>query len=564
MKLISFFIRCSKSAAYSKRMLWLVMIAGALGGISNTIVLALVNRALHGQISAVSVLAWLFVTMCLVAAGNKILSQILLVRFYTRTVLNLRMQLSRQMLQAPLRHLEQVGPHRLLTTFTEDTMIITNALVQLPTLCTNLVIVAGCLTFMLWLSPALFLLVLGAVALGALSYHLMEKRASRSFKASRESLIELVKHFRSLIDGNKELKLHRERRDEFFTQDLEATAQSVARHRVAATTAYSIAGNWGEILIFLMIGLLLFVFIPRQGLDSQVATGYLIAILYMTSPMHFILTTFGVVGQAEVSINKVDELKLSLESRISEPLATPPTDKVELWNNIELCGATHSYHREKENSVFTLGPVTLSLTRGEMLFVTGGNGSGKTTLVKLIAGLYIPEAGSLFLDGSEVNDDNRDHYRQHFSVVFSDFFLFEKLHGLGKVDKQAQEYLALLQLDHKVQVKNGRLSTTDLSQGQRKRLALLIAYLEDRPIYIFDEWAADQDPQFRDEFYYHLLPDLKGRGKTVIVVSHDDRYYHVADRLIKLDYGRVELDQTAPQPKYLTAEKVVSTTPSIV
>ena len=564
MKLISFFIRCSKSAAYSKRILWLVMIAGAVGGVSNTVVLALVNQALHGRISIVSALAWLFVTMCLIAAGNKVLSQILLVHFYTGTVFNLRMQLSRQMLMAPLRHLEQIGPHRLLTTFTEDTMIITNALVQLPTLCTNLVIVTGCLTYMLLLSPVLFLIVLGGVLLGALSYRVLEKRASRSFKLSRESLVELIKHFRSLIDGNKELKLHRQRRDEFFTGDLEATAQAVARHRVAATTAYSIAGNWGEILIFLMIGLLLFVFIPRQGLDSHVATGYLIAILYMISPMHFILTTFSVVGQAEVSINKVDELKLSLEARLNETPATPESDKVALWNRIELRGTTHSYHREKENCVFTLGPVNLSLTPGEMLFVTGGNGSGKTTLVKLIAGLYIPEEGSVFLEGNEVTDANRDPYRQHFSVVFSDFFLFDKLLGLGALDSTVHEYLVLLQLDHKVQVNNGRLSTTELSQGQRKRLALLIAYLEDRPIYIFDEWAADQDPQFRDIFYYKLLPDLKARGKTVIVVSHDDRYYHVADRLIKLDYGRIESDQPAPQLQYLVTKKSVSSTPSIV
>jgi len=223
-----------------------------------------------------------------------------------------------------------------------------------------------------------------------------------------------------------------------------------------------------------------------------------------------------------------------------------------------LRAATHSYHREKENSIFTLGPIVLAITPGEMLFITGGNGSGKTTLVKLLAGLYTPEDGGIFLDGKEVTDENRDHYRQHFSVVFSDFFLFEKLLGLSIPDAQIQQYLVLLQLDHKVQVKNGELSTTELSQGQRKRLALLIAYLEDRPIYIFDEWASDQDPQFREVFYYQLLPDLKTRGKTIIVVSHDDRYYHVADRVIKLDYGKLDSDQPAPQLPYGLLEKSVA------
>ncbi|MCB1035646.1 MAG: cyclic peptide export ABC transporter, partial [Acidobacteria bacterium] len=77
---------------------------------------------------------------------------------------------------------------------------------------------------------------------------------------------------------------------------------------------------------------------------------------------------------------------------------------------------------------------------------------------------------------------------------------------------------------------------------QRKRLALVTALLEDRPVYLFDEWAADQDPEFKEVFYHQLLPELKARGKTAIVISHDDRYYDVADRVVKLDTGRVVSD----------------------
>jgi putative ATP-binding cassette transporter len=171
----------------------------------------------------------------------------------------------------------------------------------------------------------------------------------------------------------------------------------------------------------------------------------------------------------------------------------------------------------------------------------GGNGSGKYTLAKLITGLYIPEEGEISWDGQIISTQNREWYRQHFSVVFSDFYLFEDILGLENVnlDHQARGYLQQLQLDHKVKVEDGRLSTTALSQGQRKRLALLSAYLEDRPIYLFDEWAADQDPPFKEIFYTKLLPELRDRGKTVVVISHDDRYFYVADRIIKLDYGRI-------------------------
>jgi putative ATP-binding cassette transporter len=215
------------------------------------------------------------------------------------------------------------------------------------------------------------------------------------------------------------------------------------------------------------------------------------------------------------------------------------------WSSLELSDVTHSYQREGEETLFVLGPINLQIEPGELIFVTGGNGSGKTTLAKLLLGLYTPESGEIKLDGKTISEDMTDYYRQHFSVVFSDYFLFETLLGLKseELDGKAREYLIQLQLDHKVKVVDGSFSTTDLSQGQRKRLALLTAYLEDRPIYLFDEWAADQDPLFKDIFYYQILPDLKARGKTVIAITHDDRYYHVGDRVIKLTDGQIVYDK---------------------
>ena len=186
---------------------------------------------------------------------------------------------------------------------------------------------------------------------------------------------------------------------------------------------------------------------------------------------------------------------------------------------------------------------------GELVFLVGGNGSGKSTLAKIISGLYVPEAGEIRLDGQVITDKNRDDYRQLFSAVFSDFYLFENLLGLytKDLDAQAGMYLEQLHLSHKIKVMDGALSTTAVSQGQRKRLALLTAYLENRPFYLFDEWASDQDPHFKDVFYTKLLPDLKARGKTALVITHDDRYFHLADRIIKLDYGQID-PESATEP----------------
>jgi putative ATP-binding cassette transporter len=193
-------------------------------------------------------------------------------------------------------------------------------------------------------------------------------------------------------------------------------------------------------------------------------------------------------------------------------------------------------------SKVALEKLELSLTfrPGEVVFLTGGNGSGKSTFAKLLTGLYIPETGKIRLDGKSITDDNREAYRQLFSAVFSDFYLFERIRSshIPNLDTLAQEYLSQVQLDHKVRIEGGLFSTTALSQGQRKRLALLTAYVDDRPFYVFDEWAADQNPLFKQIFYTQILRELKARNKAVLVISHDDRYYHVADRIIKMEFGR--------------------------
>jgi putative ATP-binding cassette transporter len=266
----------------------------------------------------------------------------------------------------------------------------------------------------------------------------------------------------------------------------------------------------------------------------------------MLVPLGDIITLFPSLARANIAMDKIDSLQLSLPSLINED-DSPSSAIGATFDRLELAGISHSYHRESENKNFTLGPIDLKFRAGELVFLVGGNGSGKTTLAKLICGLYTPESGEIRFNNQPVTDKNRDAYRQLFSVVFSDFHLFENLLGLAEqeLDVRAEDYIKQLQLHHKVQVKDGALSTIELSQGQRKRLALLTAFLEDRPFYIFDEWAADQDPFFRDVFYLQLLPELKAKGKTVLVISHDDRYYSLGDRIIKLDYGKIEFDNPA-------------------
>jgi putative ATP-binding cassette transporter len=258
--------------------------------------------------------------------------------------------------------------------------------------------------------------------------------------------------------------------------------------------------------------------------------------------------------QANIAVRKVESLGISLLED-AEPMDAPSELPTTAWRRLELRDVAITYRHDDEAHLFRLGPLDLAFEPGELVFIVGGNGSGKTTLAKLLLGLYEPEQGEILLNGERVTPAGLDRYREHFSVVFSDYFLFEMLLGLQSpaLEADANRYLAQLQLKHKVRVAGGKLSTTDLSSGQRKRLALLTAYLEDRPIYLFDEWAADQDPEFKKVFYDQLLPELKARGKTILVISHDDRYYRVGDRIVKLDYGQVEYDQRVNETQYATA-----------
>ncbi|WP_438028696.1 cyclic peptide export ABC transporter [Sorangium sp. So ce233] len=530
MKLLSFV------AGYSRRILVLAVLAGVLCGVCNTAALVLINRSLQGDRGAVM---WTFAAVCFLLPFARYHSEILLTRLSQGALYDLRVKICRKVLGAPLRQLEEIGPPRMLTVLTEDIPVITAALQQIPIICVNLVVVVGGLLYMGWLSPVMLASVIALIVLGVVGYQLPMGQATRHFRRAREATDELMKTFRALTRGVKELKLHAKRREAFLATSLEAEAGVVQASNLRGMVALTAANGWGQGVVFTIIGVTLFVLPLFQVTSPEALIGYSLILLYLMTPMQVLIGAIPALSRAGIAVQKVEDLGASLKVDAGEAEATAPLP--EKWKRLELAGVTHAYRSDGKDDTFTLGPIHLSVRRGEMLFLVGGNGSGKTTLAKLITGLYEPEAGEIRLDGEAITDRNRQAYRQLFSVVFFDFHLFERLIGLDspELNVRARAYLSRLQLDHKVSVEGGVLSTTSLSQGQRKRLALLTAYLEDRPVLLFDEWAADQDPVFKDVFYRQILPELRASGKTIIVISHDDRYFGLADRVLKMDFGQL-------------------------
>jgi putative pyoverdin transport system ATP-binding/permease protein len=526
----------------SRTMASLMVCAGVLSGLLSAGVLALINHTLYHPSSHSLLLILGFVVLVTGKVLSNLWSKLLLVRFSQDTILDISLSLCAKIVRAPLRRSEQRGAATMLVTLTDDVSWVTWAIQCFPQLIINVAVVLGCGFYLAWLSWSIFLGVIGVTLLGVLGYWWLHTSAFSFIYAAREARAGLFRHFRSLTDGLKELLMHRARRQEFVSQEVRRAAESYRQANLEATRRQAMAEAWSQVSFLSLIGFIVFLFPSMTMVSPEVLTGYVVAVLYMMSPISMIIGTFPTIDRGQVALANIERLGVSLdaapeeiqtmESTVFEGKAHP----IVQWNEV-----VFSYGKDNgAEAPFTLGPISLELHPGELVFVIGGNGSGKSTFLKVLAGLYQPSQGNVTLAGMTITDANREWYREHFSVVFSDFHVFNKL--LGQSDSQAEtlapRYLRLLDMDKKVTVSERTFSTLELSQGQRKRLALVTAYLEDRPIYIFDEWAADQDPQSKEIFYKTLLPDLCERGKSVVVITHDDRYFHLGNQVIKLEDGK--------------------------
>jgi putative pyoverdin transport system ATP-binding/permease protein len=515
--------------------------ASVVAGASSSALLALINSTLQQAGHSIPALAWAFGGLCVVALVSGVLSQVLLTGMGQEWALDLRMRLCRSILSAPLGELQSLGRHRLLAALTEDIESITGICIAVPALSINFAMVIGCLCYLGWLAWELLLMVLLLIGVGATLFQFFQNRALRALQAARAGTDSLFNHFRALTEGIKELKMHRPRRHIFVEDQLRATGDQIRRDLNRGIYTYTVTEQLGRLLFYGMIGLILFAVPVVWETPPQATTGYTLGLLYLITPLSTLMQALPALGEGVVALQKIDALRLSLVDQPHEDEQPNGFAALNRPRILELSGVAHRYYDERDDRRFVVGPIDLSLQPGELVFLIGGNGSGKTTLALLLVGLYVPEQGHIRLNGELITDANREAYRQQFTAVFADPYLFESLlvYEDGDIEERARKLLVQLQLGHKVRIERGQFSTLDLSQGQRKRMVLLSAYLDDRPFCVFDEWAADQDPIFKKFFYTKLLPDLKRQGKTVVVITHDDQYFSVADRCIKLVDGQL-------------------------
>jgi putative ATP-binding cassette transporter len=533
MKAIRFFIRSIG------RTQLLIAPLGLVGSAFGVGFVAIIHRALaSGTASRDLILA--FVGFGLGRVIATYFSGLVLGSHAQEAIMELRRKLIARVLCVPYRNVEKLGSANVHAVMTHDVSTLGRALENIPVLLINVALLLGAAAYLAYLSP---LALAGACALAVpsvLIYRFMSKHARKSLALQREQYEQLHGLLSSLTHGVKELKLHQPRRRSFLTDGLLETTETLLDYEHEGRSRYLLGQAVNQVLFFAMLGAVLFVFPLSAAGQPGVTTGYVLIGLFMLAPLTQVARMLPMFHASEIAIERIEELGVRLGERLAETGAEPDADPGlrPSLGSIQLRDVAYRYDDERS---FVLGPINLTLHPGELVFITGGNGSGKSTLARVLTGLYGPTEGELIWDGEVVTAERRDTYRQLWSGLFSELQLFDRLYGLFGMrnEAQARSLLQRLGLARIVHVENGKLSTHNLSRGQQKRLALLVGLLEDRPVYLFDEWAADQDPEFRRTFYRELLPELRGQGKAVVVITHDDRYFDAADRIIQLQEGRV-------------------------
>jgi putative ATP-binding cassette transporter len=517
------------------------IVLGMIGGLSVTVLLATINNALHSADGLTRTVVMIFAGLCVLALLTSILSDIGTNYVGQHIIARLRKELGEKVLSAPIDQIERYRSHRLIPVLTHDVDTISDFAFAFAPLAISLTVTLGCLGYLAMLSWPMFLMMLVAIAIGTTIQAIARAKGMRGFYAARDSEDELQKHYNAIAEGAKELRIHRPRRQRMFVSGIQKTAEKICDTQIRSINTFVIAKSFGSMLFFVVIGLALALQSFWPSADKAVMSGFVLVLLYMKGPLEHLVSTLPIISRAQIAFRRIAELSEQFSSPEPHLLLEDQGHKPGPVHSLELRNVRYAFPPVEGSEPFRLGPVNLRIEQGDIVFIVGENGCGKTTLIKLLLGLYAPTEGEIRVNDQPITALNRDDYRQNFTTIFADYYLFDDLiQGDRQVPQDATRYLERLEIAHKVSVRDGAFSTTDLSTGQRKRLALVNAWLEERPVLVFDEWAADQDPTFRRIFYTELLPDLKRLGKTIIVISHDDRYFDVADQLVRMEAGRVK------------------------
>ncbi|MDK2124400.1 cyclic peptide export ABC transporter [Parachitinimonas caeni] len=516
------------------------MMAAVAGG-SNAAVLAIVNQAAamlgKGGSQFQAVVLFGLAVFAYVYAQRYVL--LVTAEEVENVVHRQRQGLIDKLHRSELAGIEHIGRGLIFNAITADTQVISQTANGLVLGVQAVILIIWAAIYLAAISPTSLILVVLILGIAAQIYRrkiLVVKAALQKAGMEQGALHDLVS---GILEGFKEVKLSTRRAYAVIADAAEASARTSA-FRKQAQGALAAHFIFAQVSFFVLLGAVVFIMPTLVPSYSETIMKTLTAVMFLIGPISGVMTAVPQMAVANAAAENIQRLSDLLDDNLKEPLqeelAHDP--RAPQFSRLEL---RHAYFRHASgDNRFSVGPINLTVNAGEVIFITGGNGSGKTTFLKMLTALYPCAAGEIVLDGVGVTREHVQAYRDLFCGVFADFHLFAKFYGVAMPSlDEATRWTERMEIAEKVRILPDRFSTTDLSTGQRKRLAYIAAVFENKPIIILDEWAADQDPHFRAKFYNELIPELKAMGKTVIAITHDDRYFHQADRRLHMDEGRL-------------------------
>jgi putative ATP-binding cassette transporter len=517
-----------------------LFIALLISAAANTGILVIINQASAAAAKGAGDLRLL--GMFIVAIGLYVVGLRFTFGVATRAVegmlAQIRQRLMRGIAHADLLALRQQREGRLLQSIAQDTIVISESQGLLVAAAHSALMVALTGVYVLTVSWPAFLIVVVVIGAGAMLYLSRSKELDQLAARSAGLEAHFLGKMNDMIVGLQEVKLSAAR-SEALLGEFDRVGQELRDVKVRTTSVYNANAIFSQSFFYGLLAVIVFVLPALIDDFAPQAPKLISSVLFIFGPLSTLITAVPSIGRADRAAASLSKLESDIgRAAAAQPKPGPAPRPLPMTNTIE-CRALQFHYPGGAGETFVIGPIDLKLTQGEIVMFVGGNGSGKSTLLKVIAGLYQPSAGQILFDGKPVPQDGAQRQRETFGAIFSDFHLFPKLYGIEADDAAIATELEAMRLSDKLSYSAEGFSTRDLSTGQRKRVAMVVAMLENRSVLIFDEWAAEQDPEFRAHFYQDLLPMLKAKGKTLLVVTHDDRYFGSADMVVKMELGRI-------------------------
>lgn len=448
-----------------------------------------------------------------------------------------------KILKTPLLTLEKLGYQRFYTTI-EDLRIFSSFPEIVTHTINSLLMLLLCILYMFTLSVASAVVIIVLIIVIAGIYFYVMSTMSQKVATLRNFNESYYNYVQDVIKGFKDFKLGPQRRKNLMNKYLSPNRENARELDYKINYVFLSINLISQYGLYLVIGAILFLLPKFELLSSSDSTSYVVILLFISGPINNLINMQNMYTRLMVANKRINSFLKDFSAAETED--NLQNTAVEDFQSLEFSGVGFAYGTDALEKSFSLGPLNISVEKGETIFIIGGNGSGKSTFINILTGLYEPTDGSILLNGQTI-DKQTVKIQDLIAAVFTDNHIFSQNYDNYSLQKnsQYQELLKIMELDKIIIDDRDESARRQFSKGQSKRMSMIFALLENKPILVLDEWAADQDPYFRNFFYEKLLPKLKKEGKTIIAVTHDDAYFKHADRIVKFDYGQIAEDINA-------------------